>query len=177
MGYEVAGGLGVKMACPDREVYVLVGDGSWLMLSAEIVTAVQEGVKLTVVLVDNHGFASIGGLSRSLGSEGFGTEYRYRTSDGRLAGEHLPVDLAANAASLVAVVLRAADIAGLEGALAEPRSLDRTVVIPIEVDPEARVGSYESWWDVPVAEVSEMDAVRAARRRYEEDRTRERWYL
>ena len=78
MGYEIAGGLGVKMAAPDREVYVLVGDGSYLMMAQEIVTAVQEGIKLTIVLLDNHGFASIGGLSESVGSGGFGTRYRYR---------------------------------------------------------------------------------------------------
>ena len=101
MGYEIAGGLGVKMAAPDREVYVMVGDGSYLMLSSELVTAVQEGIKLIVVLVQNHGFQSIGSLSRSVGVQGFGTRYRYRDPEsGQLDGEFLPVDLAANAASL-----------------------------------------------------------------------------
>jgi 3D-(3,5/4)-trihydroxycyclohexane-1,2-dione acylhydrolase (decyclizing) len=109
MGYEIAGGLGVKMAAPDREVYVLVGDGSYLMMAQEIVTAVQEGVKLTIVILDNQGFASIGGLSRSVGCAGFGTEYRYRDPrTGQLDGEALPVDLAANAASLGAAVIRRA---------------------------------------------------------------------
>jgi 3D-(3,5/4)-trihydroxycyclohexane-1,2-dione acylhydrolase (decyclizing) len=177
MGYEVAGGLGVKMAAPDREVYVMVGDGSWLMMSSDLVTAVQEGYKLIVVLVDNHGFASIGGLSAALGSAGFGTEYRFRTADGRLAGEHLPVDLAVNAGSLGACVIRAAGIAELESALAEARRMDRTVVVHVEADREVRVGSYESWWDVPVAEVSEDESVRAARREYERQRAAERWYL
>jgi 3D-(3,5/4)-trihydroxycyclohexane-1,2-dione acylhydrolase (decyclizing) len=177
MGYELAGGLGVKMAAPDREVYVMVGDGSWLMMSAEVITAVQEGYKLVVVLIDNHGFASIGGLSQALGSGGFGTEYRYRSSEDRLDGEVLPVDLAANAASLGACVIRAASVAELDKALAEARRMDRTVVVHVEADRAARVGSYESWWDVPVAEVSEEEQVRAARRAYERDRVAERWHL
>ena len=119
MGYEIAGGLGVKLAAPEREVYVLVGDGSYLMLPSEIVTAVQEGVKLTIVLVDNHGFSSIGALSRSLGTDGFGTQYRYRRT-ARSAStattrprRTLPVDLAANAESLGAQVIRARTIAEL----------------------------------------------------------------
>src|SRR6188472_1713456 len=91
MGYEIAGGLGVKMAAPDREVYVLVGDGSYLMLSSEIVTCVQEGLKLTIVLVDNSGYNSIGALSEELGSQRFGTRYRYRSGSGRLDGDKLPL--------------------------------------------------------------------------------------
>jgi 3D-(3,5/4)-trihydroxycyclohexane-1,2-dione acylhydrolase (decyclizing) len=177
MGYEVAGGLGVKMAAPDREVYVMVGDGSWLMMSSDLVTAIQEGHKLIVVLIDNHGFASIGGLSGALGSRGFGTEYRYRTPSGSLDGALLPVDLAANAASLGACVLRPAGVAELDTALGEARRMDRTVVIHVEADREARVGSYESWWDVPVAQVSEDEAVREARRTYETNRRAERWHL
>jgi 3D-(3,5/4)-trihydroxycyclohexane-1,2-dione acylhydrolase (decyclizing) len=177
MGYEVAGGLGVKMAAPEREVYVMVGDGSWLMMSSELVTAVHEGRKLIVVLIDNHGFASIGGLSAAVGSGGFGTEYRYRTPDGRLAGDQLPVDLGANAESLGACVLRVSDAAELEGALRTARAMDRTVVIHVEADREARVGSYETWWDVPVAEVSEAEAVKAAREAYEQARRSERWHL
>jgi 3D-(3,5/4)-trihydroxycyclohexane-1,2-dione acylhydrolase (decyclizing) len=177
MGYEVAGGLGVKMAAPDREVYVLVGDGSWLMMSSDLVTALQEGHKLIVVLIDNHGFASIGGLSEELGSGGFGTEYRYRAADGTLAGEVLAVDLAANAASLGACVFRAGTIAELEAALAEARRMERTAVVHVEADRAARVGSYESWWDVPVAEVSEEATVQEARRRYQSARAAERWYL
>jgi len=154
MGYEIAGGLGVKMAAPEREVYILVGDGSYLMLSGEIVTSIQEGYKLTIVLVDNHGFASIGGLSRSIGLGGFGTRYRYRR-DGALEGDLLPVDLAANAASLGAQVFRARTISQLKAALAQAKAVGRTVVIHIETDPDVAVPSYESWWDVPTAEVSE----------------------
>src|SRR3954471_20241818 len=106
MGYEIAGGLGIKMADPDREVYVMVGDGSYLMMAQEIVTAVQEGLKLVIVLVQNHGFASIGALSEELGSQRFGTRYRFRDPGSRrLDGDVLPVDLAANAASMGAVVL------------------------------------------------------------------------
>src|SRR5205085_6485927 len=123
MGYEIAGGLGIKMADPKREVYVLVGDGSYLMMAQEIVTSVQERLKLTVVLVDNQGFASIGGLSRSKGTAGFGTRYRYR-SDGSLGddsahanGERLPVDLALNAEGLGAIVFRATNIEQLRDAL------------------------------------------------------------
>lgn len=178
MGYEIAGGLGVKMAAPERDVYVMVGDGSWLMMSSEIVTSIQERYKLVVVLIDNHGFASIGGLSRSLGSEGFGTEYRYRTGHtGQLDGDFLPVDLAANAESLGACVSRATTLAGLEQALRDAGSTDRTTVITIATDRDVSVGGFESWWDVPVAEVSEQESVRAARERYEEQGRNERWHL
>ena len=177
MGYEIAGGLGVKLAAPDREVYVLVGDGSWLMMSSEIVTAIQEDVKLIVVLLDNHGFASIGGLSESLGSGGYGTEYRYRREgEADLRGDLLPVDFAANAESLGALAVRATTIGDLQAALAEARGKDRTIVITIETDRDAHVGSFETWWDVPVAETSEQPSVRDARERYEENRTRERWH-
>src|SRR5256886_7676871 len=110
MGYELPAGIGVKLAAPDRDVFVLVGDGSYLMMAQELVTAVQERVKLIVVLVQNHGFASIGRLSESLGSQRFGTSYRYRSADGRLDGDVLPVDLAANAESLGAHVLRVSTV-------------------------------------------------------------------
>ena len=113
MGYEIAGGIGVRMASPDRDVFVMVGDGSYLMMATELVTAVQEGVKVILVLVQNHGFASIGSLSESLGSQRFGTAYRYRSDDGRLDGGKLPVDLAANAASLGADVIRGDDRSGV----------------------------------------------------------------
>ncbi len=178
MGYEIAGGLGAKMAAPEREVYVMVGDGSWLMLSADLITSIQEGYKLTVLLLNNHGFSSIGGLSASLGSGGFGTHYRYRNPQtGQLDGEYLPVDFAANARSLGAHVIEAHDLASLRAALAEARTIERTTVIVVEVDREQRVPGYESWWDVPVAEVSESEAVRAARRDYEQQRARERYFL
>jgi 3D-(3,5/4)-trihydroxycyclohexane-1,2-dione acylhydrolase (decyclizing) len=178
MGYEIAGGLGVKMAAPDRDVYVLVGDGSYLMMAQEIVTAVQEGVKLTIVLLDNQGFASIGGLSESIGGGGFGTRYRYRNAaTGDLDGDPLPVDLAANASSLGARVYRADSISAFREALAAAQSETVTTVIVVPVDRDARVGGYDSWWDVPVAEVSTEPAVTKARAAYEEARRRERDFL
>ncbi len=183
MGYEIAGGLGVKMAAPDREVYVMVGDGSYLMMSAEIITSIQEGHKLTIVLVDNSGFASIGALSRSVGTKGFGTQYRYR-KDGTIGldteeepGDVLPVDLATNAGSLGAHVIRAKGVEGLKGALSEAKGVDRTVVIHITVDRYEGVPDYESFWDVPVAEVSGMETVGAAYEEYARNRRSERRYL
>jgi 3D-(3,5/4)-trihydroxycyclohexane-1,2-dione acylhydrolase (decyclizing) len=183
MGYEIAGGLGVKMADPGREVYVLVGDGSYLMLSAEIVTSIQEGYKLTIVLMDNAGFKSIGSLSRSLGQAGFGTRYVYR-QDGVLPGddadsaETLPVDLAANARSLGAHVIACASYADVVDALAAAREVNRTTVIYVPNDRHAEVPSYESWWDVPVAETSaDMPAVQQARATWEARRATERDFL
>jgi 3D-(3,5/4)-trihydroxycyclohexane-1,2-dione acylhydrolase (decyclizing) len=183
MGYEIAGGLGVKMADPSREVYVMCGDGSYLMMNSEIVTSVQEGYKLTIVLVDNSGFSSIGALSRSVGSQGFGTQYRYR-KNGSIGldseedpGEILPVDLSANAEALGAHVIRAGSVAELEKALARAKEFERTAVIYVPVDRYEGVPDYESFWDVPVAEVSEMETVAAAREEYTENRRAERPYL
>ena len=177
MGYEIAGGLGVKMAAPEREVYVMVGDGSYLMLSSEIVTSIQEGLKLTIVLVDNHGFNSIGSLSRSLGTDGFGTLYRYRRN-GSLGLDSdespapvLPLDLAANAESLGARVIRCRTVAELRDGLEAAKSEQGTVVLAIEVDRYEGVPGYESWWDVPVAEVSEVPSVQQARKAYEQARS------
>ena len=176
MGYEIAGGLGIKMADPDREVYVLVGDGSYLMMAQEIVTSIQEGYKLNVIVVDNHGFSSIGGLSRSCGSGGFGTEYRYRRN-GELAGETLPIDFVANASSLGAVAVRAKTREELAEAVVAMRSHPRTSVVVIEVDIDQRVPGYESWWDVPIAEVSQMESVRAAHAAYLACKQKERYFL
>jgi 3D-(3,5/4)-trihydroxycyclohexane-1,2-dione acylhydrolase (decyclizing) len=178
MGYEIAGGLGVKMAAPDRRVYVLVGDGSYLMMAQEIATAVQERIAIAIVLLDNDGFASIGGLSESVGSGGFGTRYRVRNSkSGELDGDVLPVDLAANAASLGAKVWRANTIDVFRQVLAEAAAHDGVAVVVVPVDREARVGGYDSWWDVPVAEVSASPEVRAARAAYETARRKERDFL
>jgi 3D-(3,5/4)-trihydroxycyclohexane-1,2-dione acylhydrolase (decyclizing) len=183
MGYEIAGGLGVKLADPSREVYVMVGDGSYLMMSQEIVTSIQERAKLTIVLVDNEGFSSIGGLSRSKGDEGFGTRYRYR-SEGSLGddtahrdGERLPVDLARNAEGLGAHVFRAGNVEELRDALLSARKVDRTVVIYIAVDRYESVPSYESWWEVPVAEVSDRASVSKAHEEHERALARRRWHL
>lgn len=181
MGYEIAGGLGVKMADPAREVYVMVGDGSYLMLNGEIVTSVQEGVKLTIILMDNHGFKSIGALSRSLGSKGFGTRYarpqhNYLPDDDAAAVETLPVDLAQNARSLGAHVIECKTYDEFVQALQTAKEIDRTTVITIENDRYVGVPGYESWWDVAVAEVSRMETVQAARAEYEKMRAKERYF-
>ena len=180
MGYEIAGGLGVAMAVEDtgqvRDVFVMVGDGSYLMMAQELVTAVQEGVKLIVVLVQNHGFASIGALSESLGSQGFGTRYRYRTDTG-LDGGLLPVDLAANAASLGATVVRVRDLAEFENAVTQAQDSDVTTVIHVDTDPEVPAPDSPAWWDVPVAEVSALDSTRSARVDYESAKQQQRPHL
>ncbi len=176
MGYEIAGGLGAKMAGPGREVYVLVGDGSYLMMAQEIVTSIQEGYKLNIVLLDNHGFSSIGGLSRACGNEGMGTDYRYRRGE-KYDGDILPVDFAANAASLGAWTTRARTAEELKAALVAGRKRDRTSVVVIETSYDQRVPGYESWWDVPIAEVSERDPVKVARKDYEEKRKKERFFF
>jgi 3D-(3,5/4)-trihydroxycyclohexane-1,2-dione acylhydrolase (decyclizing) len=181
MGFEIAGGLGVKMADPSREVYVLVGDGSYLMMSSEIVTSIQEGYKLTIVLMDNGGFKSIGALSRSLGQAGFGTRYVY-PQNGSLPGDDSPaqdllVDLAANARSLGACVIECQTRDDVVNALGAAKDVDRTTVIYVRNDRLRGVPGYDSWWDVPVAEVSEMPAVADARREWEANRARERYFL
>jgi len=176
MGYEIAGGLGAKMANPGREVYVIVGDGSYLMMAQEIVTSLQEGVKLNIVLLDNHGFSSIGGLSRGCGNEGMGTNYRYRRGE-KYDGDAIPVDFAANASSLGAWTARAKTHDELRNALAAARKQERTSVVVVETSYDDRVPGYESWWDVPIAEVSERESVRAARKKYEESRKKERFFF
>ena len=180
MGYEIAGALGVKLSDPAREVYSLVGDGSYLMLNEAIVTSLQERAKLVIVLVDNHGFASIGGLSRSLGTDGFGTQFReskpgVRGLDSeRDPAPYLPVDLASNAESLGAHVIRARGIAEFRDALAAAKKVERTVVIHVEVDRYTSVPSYDAWWEVPVAATSEAAGVRDARKSYEKAKQKQR---
>ena len=176
MGYEIAAGLGIKMAEPDREVYVLVGDGSYLMMAQEIATSVQEGAKLNVVVVDNHGFASIGGLSEACGNDGFGTQYRCRTN-GQLGGRLVGVDFVENARSLGADACRATTREQLEESLRAMNGHDRTSVVVVETDRDARVPAYESWWDVPIAEVSEVPAVQSAREEWQAGLGKERDYL
>lgn len=193
MGYEIAGGLGVKMAEPDREVYVMVGDGSFLMMNSDLITSIQEGYKLTLILMDNTGFRSIGALSRSLGQGGFGTRYIYPdqveaahrngksfnglpTDESGHDVEPLPVDLATNAESLGCHVIRCESVSDVVQALQDAKSVDKTTVIYVRNDRYLGVPGY-SWWDVPVAEVSELDSVNAAREEWEEQRTQERYYL
>ncbi len=178
MGYEIPGALGAKLADPSREVFVFLGDGTYLMMPSEIVTAVQEHIKIIIVLVDNKGFASIGGLSRSLGMGGFGTSYRERsTASGQLDGNLLQVDYVANARSLGAVAIKAGSLKELKAALEEAKKIDRITVIVVETQAGVGVPGYESWWDVAVAEVSQVESVRQARAQYVEARKRERHHL
>ncbi|HEV2251383.1 MAG TPA: 3D-(3,5/4)-trihydroxycyclohexane-1,2-dione acylhydrolase (decyclizing) [Candidatus Limnocylindria bacterium] len=165
MGYEIPGGIGARLAAPDRDVFVMVGDGSYLMSPGELATAVSEGAKLIVTLVDNHGFASIGALSRSLGTDGFGTR-----SD-------LAIDFAANAKSLGARTVRAKTLAEFRAALADAQAATQTTVIVIETDPAAAVPSYEAWWEVVPAETSEQEGVRKARQDWSASKKKQRSHL
>jgi 3D-(3,5/4)-trihydroxycyclohexane-1,2-dione acylhydrolase (decyclizing) len=177
MGYEIAGGLGVKMADPSREVYVMVGDGSYLMLHTEIVTSLEEGRKLTIVVVDNGGFQCIRNLQISTGSPPYGNELRYRDpKTGELDGPYIPIDFAANAASLGAAAMRATTEEELRDALERAKGETRTVVIHVPVQKHAAVPGFDSWWDVPVAEVSDVPTVQAAHAEYVEHEETERFY-
>ncbi|MFE9021227.1 3D-(3,5/4)-trihydroxycyclohexane-1,2-dione acylhydrolase (decyclizing) [Streptomyces sp. NPDC007808] len=178
MGYEIPAGIGVQQAAPDTVVWSLVGDGTYLMMPTEIVTAVQEGLPVNIVLIQNHGYASIGGLSAETGGERFGTDYRYRAADGTFTGAPLPVDLAANAASLGMDVLRAKTVGELRAALAAARASDRPTCVYVETDAvnPASPGA-EAWWDVPVAEVASREAAVEARERYERNVAGRRHHL
>ena len=177
MGYEVAGGLGVRLACPDRDVFVMVGDGSYLMMATELVTAVQEGIKIITVLVQNHGYASIGSLSEMLGSQRFGTKYRYRNPQtGRLDGDKLPVDLAANAASLGVEVIKTATAGEFAEAIKAAKAADHSIVVYVETDPLIGAPDSESWWDVPVSETSTLDSTQQARQTYDKHKATQRLF-
>jgi 3D-(3,5/4)-trihydroxycyclohexane-1,2-dione acylhydrolase (decyclizing) len=183
MGYEIPAGIGVKLAAPDRDVFVMVGDGSYLMMPSEIVTAIQEHTKLVIVLVDNLGFSSIGALSRSLGLDGFGTQYRYR-QNGSLGFDSdkepltpLPVDLAANAESLGARVLRPKTIDDFRAALTQAKHGSETTVVHIRVDRYEGVSAGGAWWDVATAEVADAAPVREAHERATAERTRQRRHI
>ena len=178
MGYEIPGGIGIALAAPDRDVFVTVGDGSYLMMPTELVTAVQEGIKVIVVLLQNHGYASIGSLAESLGVQRFGTKYRYRNRDsGRLDGGILPLDLAANAASLGVKVLKASTLEALKDALAKAKASETAVLVHVDTDLEYQSPGGDGWWDVPVAEVSDLDFTKAARETYNEFKATQRPYL
>jgi 3D-(3,5/4)-trihydroxycyclohexane-1,2-dione acylhydrolase (decyclizing) len=178
MGYEIPAALGIKMAAPEREVYALVGDGTYLMMPSEIVTSIQEGYKLNIVVVENHGYASIGSLSRSLGSEGFGTQYRQREEQtGQLSGDYLHLDFAENARGLGAIAIDTQTLSDFKQALEKTKTTDRTTVIVVHTDTSLKVPGYESWWDVAVAEVSEIDSVQEARKEYVEMKKQERYFL
>ncbi|MCX4992905.1 MULTISPECIES: 3D-(3,5/4)-trihydroxycyclohexane-1,2-dione acylhydrolase (decyclizing) [unclassified Streptomyces] len=167
MGYEIPAGIGVQLAAPGTPVWSLVGDGTYLMMPTEIVTAVQEGLPVNLVLIQNHGYASIGGLSEETGGERFGTAYRYRAPDGTFTGDPLPVDLAANAASLGMDVIRAKTVRELRDALAAARASDRPTCVHVETDPAPTSPPAAAWWDVPVAEVASREAASDARERYD----------
>ena len=176
MGYEIAGGLGAKMAAPGREIYVLVGDGSYLMLNHEITTAVQEGIKINVILLVNHGFASIGSLSASIGQERFGTQYRFRRGK-RHKGDNLPIDYLANAKSLGADVFSASTKEDFQKTLVQAKKKQKTTVIVIETNILRTVAGYRAWWEVPVAEVSNKEEVKKMRLIYEENKKKQKIYL
>ncbi|MEU5315741.1 3D-(3,5/4)-trihydroxycyclohexane-1,2-dione acylhydrolase (decyclizing) [Streptomyces sp. NPDC021056] len=170
MGYEIPAAIGVKMAAPERNVWALVGDGTYLMMPTEIVTAVQEGVAIKMLLIQNHGYASIGGLSESVGGERFGTAYRYRSEDGTYTGAPLPVDLAANAASLGMRVLRAKTVSDLREALAQARAADTPTCVYVETETADTVSGAppaQAWWDVPVAETATRPSAVKARELYD----------
>jgi len=177
MGYEIAGGLGARRAAPDRDVIVMVGDGSYLMMHTELVTAVAEGIKIIVVLIQNHGYASIGALSDTVGTDRYGTKYRFRDPAGNNfeSGDVLPIDLAANAASLGVDVIRiepSADaIRDLSAAVATAKASNTATLIHVNSDPLLFSPDGEGWWDVPVAEVSALESTAAARAEYESRRT------
>lgn len=177
MGYEIPAAMGIKMADPSREVYAIIGDGNYLMMSQEIVTSIQEGVKIVVIVLDNHGYASIGGLSESLGCDRFGTKLKARGSDGQLSGPNLSVQFEQNAASLGASATRIARIDELAPALQKAKECDRTSVVVLETCLEAGLPSYETWWDVPISETSKLDSVQRARQIYDECRQDERHFL
>jgi 3D-(3,5/4)-trihydroxycyclohexane-1,2-dione acylhydrolase (decyclizing) len=180
MGYEIAGGIGVRRGAPDRDVIVMVGDGSYLMMHTEIVTAVAERLKIIIVLIQNHGYASIGALSDTVGSQRFGTKYRFRddSHNGFESGEPLPVDLAANAESLGIDVIRVEPspdvIADLTEAVARAKASETSTLIHVNSDPLLFAPDGGGWWDVPVAEVSTLESTRRARSGYEEGRKKQR---
>ncbi|MCM1975016.1 3D-(3,5/4)-trihydroxycyclohexane-1,2-dione acylhydrolase (decyclizing) [Streptomyces sp. G1] len=177
MGYEIPAAIGVQQAAPGTPVWALVGDGTYLMMPTEIVTAVQEGLPVNLVLVQNHGYASIGGLSESVGAERFGTAYRHRAADGTFSGTPLPVDLAANAGSLGMEVLRAKTVGELREALATARASDRPTCVYVETDPAPTAPPAEAWWDVPVAETASRPAAVEARREYDRQAAARRRHL
>ncbi len=172
MGYEIPGGLGVKMADPSRNVYVICGDASYLMLPSDLITTIQEGYKITMILINNEGYASIGGLSNSVGGEGFGTHFKYRNEEtGQLDGDFLPVDLAKNAESLGAIVYRPKGMKAYKEALEKSKTTDRTTVIYVETIRDRKLAGYGySWWEVPIPEVSQSEEVRKVREQYDSDK-------
>jgi len=175
MGYEIAAGLGVQLADPDRHVVVMVGDGSYLMLNSEIVTAVAEALPVTIVVLDNHGFQCIQDLARVSGVRDFGNELRYRDPErNRLVGDFVPIDFRKHAEAMGAHATTASTAAEIRSALAGARGRRRPTVIVVPTSPAGRVPGMESWWDVPVPEVSTQSNIHQARQRYEAAAARQR---
>jgi len=168
MGYEVSGAFGAKLAAPAQEVYALVGDGSYLMLHSELLTSIQEGVKITIILLDNHGFQCIHNLQRSHGSNSFGNEFRARSENGHLEGQYLPIDFAAHARSMGAIAYTATTKEELREALQQAKQQTTTTLISIPVLPGTGTQGYHSWWQVGVAEVSTQPAVQQSYEQYQE---------
>ena len=162
MGYEIAGGLGAKMAHPDREVVVMVGDGSYMMMNSELATSVMLGKKLIVVVLDNRGFACIDRLQRATGGESFNN-----LLDTARHAVPSAIDFAAHAASMGAIAEKVDSVAALEDAVTRARSSERTHVVVIDTDPAPTTQAGGHWWDVAVPEVSSRETVRAAREQYE----------
>ncbi|MER5763126.1 3D-(3,5/4)-trihydroxycyclohexane-1,2-dione acylhydrolase (decyclizing) [Streptomyces sp. NPDC002082] len=180
MGYEIPAAIGTALAAPGRPVWALVGDGTYLMNPTEIVTAVQEGIPVRLVILDNHGYASIGGLSEAVGAEGFGTAYRFRAEDGSYGGAPLPLDLAANAASLGMAVIRPRTIGDLRKALSEARDADRPTCVYVQTrTPDTVSGPppAQAWWDVPVAETATRASAALAREEYDRQAAQRRRHL
>lgn len=177
MGYEIAGGLGIKMADPSRDVFVMVGDGSFLMMNSEIVTSIQEGLKLIIMVSNNNGYSSVGRVSEQVGSEGFGCHYRYRGASGWYDGDPLPVDFAKIAEGMGAIGIHANSKDELASAIAFAKQAERTTVIVTETDWHERVPGYGFWWDMATAHTSEMEAVNAARQRYEAEKRNQRYLI
>lgn len=177
MGYEVAGAVGAKMADPSRNIWCFIGDGTFLLASQEIMTAVQEGLKITVLLVDNYGYGSIAALSETRGSQGFACRFNYRGDDGQFSDHRIDIDLAANAASYGADVFTATTASEFIKALADAANTANTAVIYVKVDAKGRFGGSGAWWDVPVPEVSDLESTQQARKEYDEQRADQRLYL
>jgi 3D-(3,5/4)-trihydroxycyclohexane-1,2-dione acylhydrolase (decyclizing) len=177
MGYEIAGGLGAKMADPDRDVYVMVGDASFLMMNTEIITSIQEGLKIIVVVSNNNGYSSVGRVSEQVGSEGFGCHYRYRTESGWHDGDYLPLDFAKIAEGMGAIGINANSRDEVADAIKEAQEADRTTVVIAETDWHERVPGYGFWWDMATAHTSEMPEVNAAREEYESEKKKQRYLI
>jgi 3D-(3,5/4)-trihydroxycyclohexane-1,2-dione acylhydrolase (decyclizing) len=177
MGYEIAGGLGIKLADPTRDVFVMVGDASFLMMNSEIVTSIQEGMKIIIMVSNNNGYSSVGRVSEQVGSEGFGCHYRYRGESGWYDGAVLPVDFAKIAEGMGAIGLHANTKDALADAITFAKHADRTTVIVTETDWHERVPGYGFWWDMATAHVSEMEAVNEARQRYEAEKKNQRYLI